>query len=183
MSRSWRTRAACGLIGESRRRDDRLDAMTLARLVRIDPEFLCPVKHRSAEAQADLTVTRARAALVRTRTMLVNAAHGLTKSYGERLRGCNSRGMKPQVAQDLSPELKRALEPMMREIESVSEWICEYDQMLESMARNRGRSVFAITAWCRLHTTFSAPGESTATCADGARSWLSTEASAGRNAP
>jgi transposase len=65
------------LIGESRRKDDRLDARTLARLVRIDPELLCPVKHRSAEAQADLTVIRARGALVRTRTMLVNAARGL----------------------------------------------------------------------------------------------------------
>jgi len=125
------------LIGESRRKDDRLDARTLARLVRIDPELLCPVKHRSAEAQADLTVIRARAALVRTRTMMVNAVRGLTKSYGERLRGCNARGMKPQAAQDLSPELKRALEPMMREIESVSERICEYGQLLESMARNR----------------------------------------------
>jgi len=125
------------LIGESRRKDDRIDARTLARLVRIDPQLLCPVKHRSAEAQADLTVIRARAALVRTRTMLVNAARGLTKSYGERLRGCNARGMKPKAAQDLSPELKSALEPLMREIESVSERICEYDQMLESMARNR----------------------------------------------
>jgi transposase len=45
--------------------------------------------------------------------------------------------MKPKAAQDLSPELKSALEPMMSEIESVSERICEYDQLLESMARNR----------------------------------------------
>ena len=125
------------LIGESRRKDDRIDARTLARLVRIDPQLLCPVRHRSAEAQADLTVIRARAALVRTRTMLVNAARGLTKSYGERLRGCNARGMKPKAAQDLSPELKRALEPLLREIESVSERICEYDHLLESMMRNR----------------------------------------------
>jgi transposase len=57
------------LIGESRRKDDRIDARTLARLVRIDPQLLCPVRHRSAEAQADLTVIRARAALVRTRTV------------------------------------------------------------------------------------------------------------------
>ena len=35
------------LIGESRRKDDRLDAQTLARLARIDPQLLCPVKHRS----------------------------------------------------------------------------------------------------------------------------------------
>jgi transposase len=38
------------LIGESRRKDDRLEAQTLARLARIDPQLLCPVKHRSAKA-------------------------------------------------------------------------------------------------------------------------------------
>jgi len=56
------------LIGESRKKDDRLDAQTLARLARIDPQLLSPVKHRSAKAQADLTVIRARAGLVRART-------------------------------------------------------------------------------------------------------------------
>jgi hypothetical protein len=117
--------------------------------------------------------------------------------------------MKPKAAQDLSPELKSALGPMMREIESVSEGICEYDHLLESMTRNRYpeaerlkqikgvRTLIALTDmltlesvtrdrasrrctsakrailtyehfWCRLRTTFSAPGESTATRADGA---------------
>ena len=33
------------LIGESRKKDDRLDARTLARLARIDPQLLCPVQH------------------------------------------------------------------------------------------------------------------------------------------
>jgi transposase len=64
------------LIGESRKKDDRLDAQTLARLARIDPQLLSPVKHRSAKAQADLTVIRARAGLVRARTALVNTASG-----------------------------------------------------------------------------------------------------------
>jgi hypothetical protein len=62
------------LIGESSRKDDRLDARTLARLARIDPGLLGPVRHRSAQAQIQLTVIRARAALVSTRTALVNAA-------------------------------------------------------------------------------------------------------------
>jgi transposase len=35
------------LIGESRRKDDRIDAQTLARLARIDAQLLCPVQHRS----------------------------------------------------------------------------------------------------------------------------------------
>src|SRR5438270_857255 len=105
------------LIGESRRKDDRFDAHTLARLARIDPQLLAPVKHRSAQAQADLTLIRARAGLVRARTGLVNTARGLAKSYGERLRGCNVRNMNPEEAEGLSPELQAAREPLLNAIE------------------------------------------------------------------
>jgi transposase len=48
------------LISKSNRKDDRHDARTLARLARIDPELLGPVRHRSAQAQIHLTVIRAR---------------------------------------------------------------------------------------------------------------------------
>jgi transposase len=123
------------LIGESRKKDDRLDARTLARLARIDPQLLSPVKHRSAKAQADLTVIRARAGLVRARTALVNTARGLAKSYGERLRGCNVRNMNPEKAEALSPELQRALEPLLAGIESLSERIREYNEGIEQLAQ------------------------------------------------
>src|SRR5438105_1324283 len=123
------------LIGESRKKDDRLDAQTLARLARIDPELLSPVKHRSAKAQADLSVIRARAGLVRARTTLVHTARGLAKSYGERLRGCNVRNMNPEKAEGLSPELQRALEPLLAAIESVSERIAEYNERIEKLAQ------------------------------------------------
>src|SRR3989441_7872786 len=109
------------LIGESRRKDDRFDARTLARLARIDPQLLAPVQHRSAQAQAHLMVIRARAGLVRARTSLINTARGLAKSYGGRLRGCNPRNMNPEKASALSPELQRALEPLLAGIESLSE--------------------------------------------------------------
>ncbi len=123
------------LIGESRKKDDRLDAQTLARLARIDPELLCPVKHRSAQAQADLTVIRARAGLVRARTALVNTARGLAKSYGERLRGCNVRNMNPEKAEGLSPELRTALQPLLAALESLSEQIAEYNERIEQLAQ------------------------------------------------
>src|ERR1035441_4604652 len=123
------------LIGESRKKDDRLDARTLARLARIDPQLLCPVKHRSAKAQADLTVIRARAGLVRARTSLINTAQGLTKSYGERLRGCNPRNMNLEKAQELSPELKTVLEPLLAATEALSERIQEYNQQIAKIAQ------------------------------------------------
>ena len=53
-----------------------------SRLARIDPQLWCPVKHRRAKAQADLTMICARAGLVRALTALVNTVRGLAKSFG-----------------------------------------------------------------------------------------------------
>jgi len=119
------------LIGESRKKDDRLDARTLARLARVDPELLGPIQHRSARAQADLIMIRARAGLVRARTALINAARGLTKSYGERLRGCSARNMDAEKSKGLSAELQMALEPLLRAIESLSQQIPDYNERIE----------------------------------------------------
>ena len=123
------------LIGESSRKDDQLDARTLARLARIDPDLLGPVRHRSARAQIHLTVIRARAALVGARTALVNAARGLAKSYGERLRKCGTQQVRQDLAAGLSAELKAALEPLLAEIESLSQRIAEYDRRIEQIAK------------------------------------------------
>ncbi len=123
------------LIGESRRKDDRLDARTLARLARIDPQLLSPVQHRSAKAQIHLTVIRARAGLVSARTALVNAARGLVKSYGERLRKCGTQQVSREMAAGLSAELREALEPLLREVESLNERIKEYDRRIEQIAK------------------------------------------------
>ena len=123
------------LIAKSRRKDDRLDARTLARLARIDPELLCPVQHRSAQAQLHLTEIRARAGLVSARTALVNAARGLVKSYGERLRKCGTQQFRRDITSQLSAGLRQALEPLLREVESLSERIQEYDRRIEKMAK------------------------------------------------
>jgi transposase len=116
------------LIGESSRKDDQLDARTLARLARIDPGLLSPVRHRSAKAQIQLTVIRARAALV-------NAARGLTKSYGERLKKCGTEQMNRDSSKGLSQELREALDPLLREIESLNERIAEYNRRIEEIAK------------------------------------------------
>src|ERR1700722_118595 len=116
------------LITKSNRKDDRHDARTLARLARIDPELLGPVRHRSAKAQIHLTVIRARAELVSAPTDVVNAACVLAKSFGERLPKCGTQQVSGKLAEGLSAELGQVLEPLLREVESLSERIQEYDQ-------------------------------------------------------
>lgn len=122
------------LIGESRRKDDRLDAQALARLARIDPRLLSPIQHRSAQAQADLSVIRARYALVRTRTALVCSARGLTKSFGERIRGRNPKAFRPAMGETLSPQLQAALSPLLSALETITAQIREYDAQIEKLA-------------------------------------------------
>jgi transposase len=73
--------------------------------------------------------------LVRARTALVNTARGLAKSYGERLRGCNVRNMNPEKAEELSPELQAALQPLLAALESLSEHIAEYNDRIENLAQ------------------------------------------------
>src|SRR3974390_2315165 len=116
------------LITKSTRKDDRHDAKTLARLARIDPELLGPVRHRSAKAQLHLTVIRARAELV-------NAARGSVKSYGERLPKRGTQQVSRELGEALSSELRQVLEPLFQEIESLNERIKEYDRRIEKIAQ------------------------------------------------
>ncbi|HWO29138.1 MAG TPA: transposase, partial [Candidatus Acidoferrum sp.] len=121
-------------ITKSNRKDDRRDARTLARLARIDPELWGPVRHRSAQAQIHLTVIRARAELVSARTALVNAARGLVKSFGQRLPKCGTYQVNEKLAEAVSAELRDVLVPLLREVESLSERIKEYEERMEKIA-------------------------------------------------
>ncbi|MGB2627014.1 MAG: IS110 family transposase [Candidatus Acidiferrum sp.] len=123
------------LITKSNRKDDRHDAQTLARLARFDRKLLGPVRHRSAKAQIHMTVIRARAELVSARTALVNAARGLVKSFGERLPKCGTQQVNEKLAEGVSAELRDVLAPLLREVESLSDRIKEYDERMEKIAK------------------------------------------------
>ncbi len=85
------------LISQSSRKDDRLDAHTLARLARMDPQLLRPIRHRGEAAQQDLLEIRVRATLVDVRTGLINSARGLVKALGERLPCCDADSLDQSV--------------------------------------------------------------------------------------
>lgn len=123
------------LIAQSSRKTDRVDAQTLARLARIDPQLLRPIRHRSEQAQADLMKIRVRARLVETRTDLINAARGLAKSVGERLPACDADQMGEEQAGSLPAALQETLQPLLEQVESLTEKIKASDRELEQIAR------------------------------------------------
>jgi transposase len=123
------------LISQSSRKNDRLDAQMLARLARVDPQLLRPIRHRSEQAQGHLTVIRVRAALVDARTGLVNAARGLAKAMGERLPKCDTDQMGQERLKMLPAGLREALRPLLQEVESLTEKIKECDVKIEQIGR------------------------------------------------
>lgn len=125
------------LIAHSRRKSDRFDGRTLARLARLDPELLAPVHHRSADCQRDLGVLRARAALVRARTLLVNHLRGAVKSAGGRLPACSAASLARRAESAIDESLRPALAPVVVAIDEMSEQIRAYERQLETLAEHR----------------------------------------------
>jgi transposase len=125
------------LISQSSRKDDRVDAQTLARLVRVDPELLRPIQHRSEEMQMDLMEIRMRAALVEARTALVNSARGLAKSVGERLRKCDAGCIGSGHLVALPERLRNTLEKLLKQVEELTVSIEECDRQVEQIARTK----------------------------------------------
>ena len=125
------------LITESSRKNDDVDAELLARLARADRRLLSPVKHRGAEAQSDLMAVRVRAQLVALRTQTVNAARGLVKSFGQRLRSCDADTLNRADAGHLEEAIRGHAEMLLGVAEELTNKIHACDRELEQIAKAR----------------------------------------------
>jgi transposase len=122
------------LIYGDKRKNDKLDAQNLARLARLDPKLLYPLRHRGEDSQTHLAIIRSREALVNSRMQLVNHVRGVVKSFGHRLPKCSARSFHKKVAEDLPKELMPALGPLLETIGELTERIREYERKLEEIA-------------------------------------------------
>jgi transposase len=123
------------LIYSNKRKTDEMDAENLARLARLDPKLLYPVRHRGEGSQAHLALIRSREALVGCRTRLVNHVRGAVKSFGHRLPKCPARSFHNKAPEHIPDALLPALEPILETIGSLTERIREYDRKLETVCR------------------------------------------------
>jgi transposase len=126
------------MITQSVRKNDRSDAETLARVGRLDIGMLTPVHHRSAQAQIDLAVVRARASLVSIRTRLVNEVRAVVKSCGgKRLPSCSVEAFARMATPSIPEALLPALKPLTDAIAELTTQIQKYDRTMEQMASER----------------------------------------------
>ena len=121
----------------NRRKADRVDARSLARVARMDATLLSPVEHRSEGMAQDLAVLRTRDVLVRARVKLVNHVRGAVKASGQRLKGCSTRTFAEKTREQIPTDLKETLGPVLKAVEALSEQIRQLDRRLEGLARKK----------------------------------------------
>ena len=121
------------LIARSQRKTDRLDAAWLARLGRFDPELLAPIRHRSEQSQHDLAVVRARDALVRSRTLLINHVRGAVKACGAALPSCTAEAFQRKTAEHIPDGLRPALLPLVEAIGELTVRIAAAGREIEAL--------------------------------------------------
>jgi len=123
-------------IYDTDNKSDARDADMLARLGRLDPKLLYPIRHRSKEAQQHMAVLKARDAIVGTRTKLVNHVRSTVKGFGERLPSCSTDSFPNKVAGALPKELHGALAPIIELIGQLTTEIRAYDKKIQALCKH-----------------------------------------------
>jgi transposase len=125
------------LIYRSSRKNDRLDAIRLARLARFEPDLLQPIRHRGLQAQCDLGSLRTRALFVKARTGMVNSTRMQLKGVGIDVPSCSTETFAKTARPLIPPELMLGLGPLVDQIEHLTGQIKKLDKRIARLSEER----------------------------------------------
>lgn len=124
------------LIAESSLKNDKVDAEVLARLVRLDPEFLKPIQHRSEQAQLLRGNLKVRSAMVEARTKWINTIRGLLRSFGYNVSGKVAHTFVERVdLMKLPDDLRAVIAPLLEQLDLLTGEIERRNEQLEEMVK------------------------------------------------
>jgi len=125
------------LIAESSLKNDKVDAEVLARLVRLDPEFLKPIQHRSEQAQLLRANLKVRSAMVEARTKWINTVRGLLRGFGYKVSGKAPHSFVERVNRmKLPDELSAVITPLLEQLDLLTGEIDRRNEHLEEMVKD-----------------------------------------------
>lgn len=114
------------------RKCDELDARMLAKLARVDPELLSPVRHGSEASQTTQLAIKLRDTLVRRRVDIVVAVRSTLKSLGTRLPQGSTESFARRAGEALAqhPQFAGSVGPALQALESINSEIKRYDGII-----------------------------------------------------
>src|SRR6516162_7783473 len=130
-------------IYQHERKSDRRDALMLARIARMEPALLYPVRHGSEEAQQDLLRIKLRDSLVRARVGLINSLRFTLKSLGYTIANPSTERFHRVVESALPESVVQVIAPSVQAIEELSLRI----KLLEREIRTLAHTKYPETSW------------------------------------
>ena len=124
-------------IYQHERKSDRRDAQMLARIGRLDPALLYPVRRGTAEAQQDLLRIKLRDSLVRARVAVINSVRFTLKSLGYSVRNPSSERFHKVAMEGLPAALCQMIAPSVAALEELTARIKALEAEINSLARSK----------------------------------------------
>ena len=122
------------MITESKTKNDRNDARTLARMTLADVGLLHPVKLRSAEHQKMINLHEYRGLLVRQRSSVIVQMRAIAKSMGFRIPKCSTAHFHKLDTSSWPEGLRDIAWPMMKQLEQMTITINTYEKKIRELA-------------------------------------------------
>ena len=122
------------MITESRTKNDRNDARTLARLALADVGLLHPVRLRGAEYQRMVNLHEMRNRLVKQRTGTVVQLRAIAKSMGFRIAKCSASGFHRLDTGEWPKGFRDIAWPMVKSLEQLAVTVRTYEKMIRELA-------------------------------------------------
>src|SRR5438046_7083900 len=122
-------------IYQHERKSDRRDALMLARIARMEPALLYPVRHGSEEAQQDLLRIKLRNSLVRARVALINSLRFMLKSLGYAVCNPSSERFHKVAMERLPERVQQMIAPSVQALAELSTRIAVLEREINVVAR------------------------------------------------
>ena len=122
---------------QNERKSDRRDAQMLARIGRLDPALLYPVRHGSAEAQEDLLRIKLRDNLVRARGAVINSVRFTLKSLGFSAPNPSSERFHKVIREGLPEGISHMIAPSVEALAELTLRIKLLDLEIKRLARSK----------------------------------------------
>jgi transposase len=100
-------------------------------------KLLRPAHVRSQQTQRERALLRLRDALVRTRSLQINAVRGVMKTEGSPLEACDADAFARCAREALDAHWRELAGPCLDAIEGLTAQIREYDRLVEKLAKER----------------------------------------------
>jgi len=124
-------------IYQNQRKSDRRDAQMLARIGRLDPALLYPIRHGSEQAQADLLRIKLRDSLVRARVALINSVRFTLKSLGYTVRNPSSERFHKVAGEGLPEALLQVIAPSVQALAELTMRIKVLEREINTLAQTK----------------------------------------------